>query len=60
MVLLFIFLMCFGHLTRLVGFYLVPPSGIEPGPSAVTVYSLNHWTARELPIALLIILSNHT
>ena len=28
---------------------LVPPPGIEPGPSAVKALSPNHWTAREFP-----------
>ena len=28
---------------------LVPRLGIEPEPSAVKVWLLNHWTARELP-----------
>ena len=28
---------------------LVPRPGIEPGPSAVKVQSLNHWTTREFP-----------
>ena len=28
---------------------LVPRPGIEPGPSAVRVQSLNHWTARKFP-----------
>ena len=28
---------------------LVPRSGIEPGPLAVKVQSLNHWTAGEFP-----------
>ena len=28
---------------------LVPHSGIEPWPSAVKFWSLNHWTTRELP-----------
>ena len=28
---------------------LVPQSGIESGPPAVEVWSLNHWTAREAP-----------
>ena len=31
---------------------LVPRPGIEPGPSAVKVWSPNHWTAREVPVAL--------
>ena len=30
---------------------LVPRPGIEPGPSAVKVPSLNHWTAREFPVS---------
>ena len=29
---------------------LVPWSGIEPGPSAVKVWSPNHWTTREFPM----------
>ena len=28
---------------------LFPEPGIEPAPPAVTVWSLNHWTAREVP-----------
>ena len=28
---------------------LVPPPGIEPGPSVVKAQSPNHWTAREFP-----------
>ena len=28
---------------------LVPQPGIEPGPSAVKAWSLNHWTTREFP-----------
>ena len=28
---------------------LVPQPGVEPGPSAVRAWSLNHWTAREFP-----------
>ena len=28
---------------------LVPQPGIEPVPPAVEVWSLNHWTAREIP-----------
>ena len=28
---------------------LVPQPGIESGPPAVEVWSLNHWTAREAP-----------
>ena len=30
---------------------LAPQPGIEPGPSAVKVPSLNHWTAREFPVS---------
>ena len=26
---------------------LVPQSGVEPGPSAVRAWSVNHWTDRE-------------
>ena len=29
---------------------LVPRPGIKPGPPAVEAQSLNHWTAREVPI----------
>ena len=29
---------------------LVPQPGIEPAPPAVEAQSLNHWTAREVPI----------
>ena len=28
---------------------LVPPPGIEPAPPALEAWSLNHWTAREVP-----------
>ena len=28
---------------------LVPRTGIEPMPLAVEAWSLNHWTAREVP-----------
>ena len=28
---------------------LVPQPGIEPTPLAVEAWSLNHWTAREVP-----------
>ena len=30
---------------------LVPPAGVEPGPSAVREWSPNRWTAREFPKA---------
>ena len=30
---------------------LVPQPGIEPGPSAVKAWSLNHWTDREFPLS---------
>ena len=30
---------------------LVPQPGIEPGPPALGVWSLNHWTTREVPDA---------
>ena len=33
---------------------LVPQPGLEPGPSAVTIWSPNHWTARELPEELVL------
>ena len=29
---------------------LIPWLGIEPGPPALGVQSLNHWTTREVPI----------
>ena len=29
---------------------LVPPPGIEPVSAALQVQSLNHWTAREVPL----------
>ena len=32
---------------------LVPGPGIESGPTAVKVPSLNHWTAREFPEVIL-------
>ena len=31
---------------------LVPPPGIEPGPSVVKVWSPNHWITREFPEAV--------
>ena len=31
------------------GMILVPRPGIEPVPSAMEAWSLNHWTAREVP-----------
>ena len=31
---------------------LVPRPGIEPAPPAVEVQSLNHWTAREVPVCV--------
>ena len=39
---------CFGLCHMACGI-LVPRPGIEPGPSAVRVWSPNHWTAREVP-----------
>ena len=33
---------------------LVPRPGMEPIPPAVEVRSLNHWTAREVPVCFLI------
>ena len=33
---------------------LVPRPGIEPVPSALEVQSLNRWTAREVPLTLII------
>ena len=29
---------------------LVPQPGIKPTPTAVEVWSLNHWTAEEVPL----------
>ena len=34
---------------------LVPWPGIEPTPPALAVWSLNHWTAREVPHVLLLL-----
>ena len=31
---------------------LVPRPGIEPMPPALGAWSLNHWTAREVPVRL--------
>ena len=31
---------------------LVPGPGMEPGPPALEVRSLNHWTTREVPYLL--------
>ena len=31
---------------------LVPPSRIEPGPSAVRAQSPNRWTAKDFPLSL--------
>ena len=33
---------------------LVPQPGIEPRPSAVKMWSINHWTAREFPAPFLL------
>ena len=33
---------------------LVPRPGIEPMSLALGVWSLNHWTAREVPVTVLI------
>ena len=33
---------------------LVPRPGIEPAPPALEVWSLNHWTAREVPAIIFI------
>ena len=30
---------------------LVPRPGIEPGPPALGVWSLSHWTPREVPVS---------
>ena len=30
---------------------LIPPPGIEPGPPALGVGSLSHWTTREVPVS---------
>ena len=32
---------------------LVPQPGIEPAPPEVEAWSLNHWTAREVPTGFL-------
>ena len=45
----FFLIIIFGRTTWLAG---VPGPGIEPEPSAVKAQSLNHWIAREFPIAL--------
>ena len=34
---------------------LVPQPGIEPGPPALGAWSLNHWSAREVPAEFLVI-----
>ena len=31
---------------------LVPPPRIEPMPPVLEAWSLNHWTAREVPLSL--------
>ena len=38
---------------------LVPQPGIEPGPSAVAVWGLNHWTAREFPCCFYLTRKTH-
>ena len=43
-----IVLLCFGPNALQCG-VLVPRPGIEPVPHALGVWSLNHWTAREVP-----------
>ena len=40
------FFVCFGHMAYRI---LVPWPGMEPTPPAVEAWSLNHWTAREVP-----------
>ena len=51
----FIFIYLFGVLGLSCGMQdLVPPSGIEPGPLALGVRSLNHRTTREVPGAFFI------
>ena len=42
----FFYLFIFGHTACGI---LVPQPGIEPGPPALEAWSLNHWTAREVP-----------
>ena len=50
---LFLFYLFFFFLASLHGLQiLVPQPGIEPMPSAVKVWSPNHWTAREFPRSL--------
>ena len=39
--------------------FLVPWTGIEPMPPALEVWSINHWTAKEVPPSH-IIMVNHT
>lgn len=38
---------------------LVPPAGIEPGPSAVKAQSPNCWTSREFPTSSISISTSH-
>ena len=45
---LFIYLFIFCLRCRACG-TLVPQPGIEPVPPALQAWSLNHWTAREVP-----------
>ena len=45
-----LFFVLFGHAACGI---LVPPSGIEPVSPALEEQSLNHWTAREVPISRL-------
>ena len=46
---LFVLLCCVVFVVLACGI-LVPPPGIEPMPTAVEAWSLNHWTAREVPV----------
>ena len=38
------------RLRRMICGILVPQPGIKPMPPAVEVWSLNHWTTREVPV----------
>ena len=42
------------------GGILVPPLEIEPMPPALEVWNLNPWTAREVTIIVLLIVTFHT
>ena len=45
----YVFYLFFGHAAFGI---LVPRPGIEPVPPALEAWSLNHWTAREVPVLL--------